>query len=76
MKKVTMYQDGTRRKSLFKRVGRPRTKWHTVTRKHTIKQLMDKNVILPNWDIHMKDPELDHIIIQAAADRDFWKTLT
>ena len=35
-----------------------------------------QNVILPNWDIHMKDPELDHIIIQAAADRDFWKTLT
>ena len=26
MKKVTMYQDGTRRKSLFKRMGRPRTK--------------------------------------------------
>ena len=76
MKKVTMYQDGTRRKSVFKRVGRPGTKWHTVTRKHTIKQLVDKNVILPNWNTHMKDPELDHIIIQAAADRDFWKTLT
>ena len=76
MKNVTMYQDGTRRKSLFKGAGRPRTKWHTVTKKHTIKQLMDKNAILPNWDIHMKDPELDHIIIQAAADRDFWTTLT
>ena len=76
MKNVTMYQDRTRRKSLFKRVGRPRAKWHTVTRKHTIKQLVDKNAILPNWDIHMKDPELDHIIIQAAADRDFCKTLT
>ena len=49
-----MYQDGTRRKSLFKRVGRPRTTWHTVTRKHTIKQLVDKNTIPPNWDIHMK----------------------
>ena len=71
MNKVTMYQDGTRIISFFKRVGRPRTKWHTVTRKHTIKQLMDKNVILPNWDTHTKDPELDHIIIQAAADRDF-----
>ena len=80
MKKVTMYQDGTRRKSVFKRVGRPGTKWHTVTRKHTIKQLVDKNVVLPNWNTHMKDPELDHIIIiiiiQAAEDRDFWKTLT
>ena len=76
MKKVTMYQDGTRRKSIFKRVGRPRTKLHTVIRKHTIKQLMDKHVILPNWNLHMKDPELDGIIIQAAADRDFWKTLT
>ena len=30
----------------------------------------------PNWDTHMKDPELDHIIIQAAADKDFCKTLT
>ena len=76
MNEVTMYQDGTRRKSLFKRVGRPRTKWHTVARKHTIKQLMDKNVIPPYWNIHMKDPELDHIIIQAAADRYFWKALT
>ena len=76
MKKVTMYQDGNRRKSLFKRVGRPRTKWHTVTGKHTIKQFINKNAILPNWNTHMKDPELDHIIIQAAADRDFWKTLT
>ena len=42
MKKVTMYQDRTRRKSPVQRVGRPRTKWHTVTRKHTTKQLMDK----------------------------------
>ena len=74
MKKVTMYQEGTRRKSLVKRGGR--TKWHTVARKHTIKQLINKRVILPNWDIHMKDPELDHMIFQAAADRDFWKTLT
>ena len=76
MKNVTMYQNGTRRKSLFKRIGRPRTKWHTVTRKHAIKQLVDKNVIPPNWDTHMKNPELDHINIQAAEDNDFWKTLT
>ena len=76
MKKISMYQDGTRRKSFSKRVGRPRTKWHTVTRKCTIKQLIGKHVILPNWNLHMKDPELDSIIIQAAADRDFWKTLT
>ena len=75
-KKVTMYQDGTRRKSLFKRVGRPRTKWHTVTRKHTIKQLIEKRVILPNWNFHMRDPELDNIIIQAASDRKLWQTLS
>ena len=76
MKNVTMYQDGARRKALFERVGGPRTKWRTVTKKHAIKQLVDNNVILPNWDAHMKDPELDHIIIQAAEDRDFGKTLT
>ena len=76
MKKVTMYQDGTRRRALFKRVGRPRTKWHTVTRKHTIKQLIEKHVILPNWNFRMRDPELDNITIQAAADREFWRTLT
>ena len=76
MKKVTMYQDGTRRKTFFKRVGRPRTKWHTVTRKHTIKQLIEKHVIFPNWNFHIRDPELDNIVIQAAADRDFWRTLT
>ena len=62
---------GPEENRFFKRVGRPRTTWHTVTRKHTIKQLMDKNVILPNLNIHMKCPELDHIIIHAAADRDF-----
>ena len=76
MKKVTMYQDGTRRKPLFKRVGRPRTKWHIVTRKHTIKQLIEKRAILPNWNVHMRDPELDNIIIQAASDRRLWQTLS
>ena len=39
MKKACMYQDGTRRITLFRRTGRPRLKWHTVTRKHTIKYL-------------------------------------
>ena len=76
MKKVSMCQDGTRRKSLFKRVGRPRTKWHAVTRKHTIKQLIENHVIFPNWNFHMRDPKLDNIIIQAAANREFWRTLT
>ena len=41
MTKVTMYQDGNRRKSLFKRVGKPRTKWHTVTGKTQIKELIE-----------------------------------
>ena len=76
MKKVTMYQGGTRRKSLLERVGRPRTKWHTVTRKHAIKQLMEKRAILPNWNFHMREPELDNIKIQAASDRKFWQTFS
>ena len=70
-----MYQDGTRRKSLFKRVGRQRTKWHTVQRKHTIKQLIKKQVILPSWNLHMRDPKLDNIIVQTASDIQFWQTI-
>ena len=34
MKTVSMHQDGTRRKTLHRRTGRPRSKWHTVARKH------------------------------------------
>ena len=63
MRKVTMYQGGTRRKSFFKRVGRPRRKWHTVPIKHTIKQLIKKQVFLPNWNLHTTDPELDNTIV-------------
>ena len=75
MKRVTMFQDGTRRKALFRRVGRPRTKWHTVTRKHTIKRLIKKQVILTSWNLHMRDPELDKIIVEAASNRALWQSL-
>ena len=64
-----MYQDGTRRKTLFRRTGRPRSKWHTVTRKHTIKHLIDKNVILRLWQNHIRDNEFDHLIVGAAEHR-------
>ena len=49
MKKVSMYQDGTRRTTLFRRTGRPRCKWHTVTRKRTVKHVTDENAILRFW---------------------------
>ena len=71
MKQVSMYQDGTRRKALFRRTGRPRSKWHTVTRNHTIKHLIDKNVILRFWQNHIRDNELDHLIVGAAEHRVF-----
>ena len=72
MKEVSMYQDGTRRKALFRRTGRPRSKWHTVTRKHTIKQ-QSKNVILRFWQNHIRDNEFDHLIVGAADHRIFQK---
>ena len=69
MNKVSMYQDGTRRKTPFKRTGRPRSKWHTVTRKHTIKHLIDKSAILRFWQNHIRDNEFDHLIVGAAEHR-------
>ena len=68
MKKASMYQDGTRRKALFRRTGRPRSKWHTVTRKRTIKHLISKDVILRFWQNHFRDNELDHLIVEAAEN--------
>ena len=71
MKKDSMYQDGTRRKTLFRRTGRPRSKWHTVSRKHTVKHLIDKNVILRFWQNRIRDIELDHLIVGAAEHKVF-----
>ena len=66
MKKMSMHQDGTRRKALHRRVGRPRSKWHTVTRKHYISLLISKGIILRNWQL---DPEFDYFIVKSANDR-------
>ena len=71
MTKVSMYQDGTRRKTLFRRTGRPRSKWHTVTRKNTVKHLIYKNVILRFWQNHIRDNGFDHLIVGAAEHRVF-----
>ena len=71
MKKSSMYRDGTRRKALHRRTGRPRSKWHTVTRKHAIKHLINKNVILRFWQNHIRDSELDHLIVEATENRIF-----
>ena len=46
----------------------------TQLQENTIKQLIEKHVILPNWNLHVRDPEFDNIIIQAASDRQFWQT--
>ena len=55
----------------FRRAGRPRSKWHTVTRKHTIKHLIDKNIIFRFRQNHIRDNELDHLIVGAAEHRVF-----
>ena len=67
----SMYQDGTRRTTFFRKTERPRSKWHTVTRKRTIKHLINKNVILRFWQNHIRDNELGHLIVGAAEHRVF-----
>ena len=73
MKRVTMYRDGTRRKSLLKRVGGPKTKWHTVTRKHTLKQLIEKRVVLPNWNLHIETRNLTISLSKQPLTGNFGK---
>ena len=76
MKNVTMYKMEPEEHRSLKEYGDQKQNGTRLQGNRQIKQLVDKNAILPNWDIHMKDPELDHIFIQSAADRDFCKTLT
>ena len=71
MNKISMYQDGTRRKTLHRRTGRPRSKWHTVTGKCTVKHLISKSAILRFWQNGISDDELDHLIVGAAEHRIF-----
>jgi hypothetical protein len=69
MKQVSMKEDGTRFQAAFRRVGRPRTKWYTVTRHYVIAELIKQGIIMNNWRHHMRNEELDSIIVEAAIDR-------
>ena len=71
MSNAFMYQDGTRRRCIgSKRVGRPRSKRHTVTRAHTAKHLISKGIIMRYWQRHIRDNELDQIIGESAFNRE------
>jgi len=71
MKQATMNEEGKRKAAAFRRVGRPRNKWHPITRKHVITRLMKDNIIPNSWRWYMRDEELDQIITDAARERIF-----
>jgi hypothetical protein len=71
MRQATMEHDSRRKTAAFRRWGRPRFKWHTVTRQHVIQTLTQESIIPHNWRTHMLDRELDQIIMEAAQERAF-----
>ena len=49
MKTCTLYNNGMRITAVFKRTGRPRTKWYDQVMNSCFDRLVKMNLLLPDW---------------------------
>ena len=69
MKKVSFNGNGSRKRSNWRRVGRPRTKWYDTTKTKVIQILVRKGIVPQSWDQIMRYEEVDNLIAEAANER-------
>ena len=70
-KRVAIDGQGYRVRAHRRRTGRPRLKWYDMAKHAVIENLTKQNIILRNWEHHMKYDELNPIIVEAAQERLF-----
>ena len=69
-KKISVQPNGKRVWAGFRRVGRPKLKWHEVVRSATIDKLTNLNILPASWKNEMSDIEMLQMTIDTAHDRD------
>ena len=68
---IAIDDQGYRVISHCRRAGRPRLKLYDMAKQAVIKNLTKQNIILRNWEHHMRYDELNPIIVEAAQERLF-----
>ena len=70
-KRVAIDDQGYRVRSHYRRAGRPRLRWYDLAKQVVVENLTQQNIILRNWEHHMRYDELNPIIVEAAQERLF-----
>ena len=66
---IAIDEQGYRVRSYTRRPGRPRLKMYDMAKQAVIDNLTKQNIILRQWERHMKYDELNPTIVEAAQDR-------
>ena len=70
-KRIAIDEQGSRIKTHRRKTGGPRLKLYDMAKQAVIENLTKQNIILRDWEHHMKHDELNPIIVEAAQERLF-----
>ena len=70
-RRIAIDEQGYRVRSHTRRIGRPRLKWYDMAKQAVIENFTKQNIILRQWERHMRYDELNPIIVEAAQERLF-----
>ena len=68
-KTCTMTENGMRTAAGWRRVGRPKIKWYDNVMKECIRRLVSSNIIVADWERHMRLEEAIGIVVESAMER-------